>query len=193
MAVLSDMGIRGAGDEILQPMLRNRFRVEFFGMGGNDYLTLQVISTGRPKLTFDEVELNRYNSKAYIAARHTFSEISMVFESDIGGGVLGALKDQLEFQQRLIGMASRPLMPTSRSGSRYKFKTQIHQLDGDTTIFETWHLDGCWLKDVAWGELDYTASETLKVTATVRFDHARQDIANIRNETVSIGPRIPIV
>lgn len=191
MAVLKDMGINGNGDEILQPMLKNRFRVEFRGIGDSEFLTLQAITVDRPKLSFEEVVLDRYNSRAYIAGKHTFETINVVFEADIGGGVLRALQDQLEFQQKLIGMDSRTLMPASRSGGRYKFSTIIEQLDGDTTVFETWYLDGCFLQNVDWGDLDYSASETLKVTATIRFDHARQDITGIKESAVT-GVRLPI-
>lgn len=191
MAVLRDMGINGNGDEILQPMLKNRFRVEFRGIGDAEYLTLQAITVDRPKLSFEEVVLDRYNSRAYIAGKHTFETVNIVFESDIGGGVLRALQDQVEFQQKLIGMDSRTLMPASRSGGRYKFQTIIDQLDGDSTIFETWYLDGCFLQNVDWGDLDYAASETLKVTATIRFDHARQLIAGIKESAVT-GVRSPI-
>ncbi len=191
MAVLKDMGINGNGDEILQPMLKNRFRVEFRGIGDGEFLTLQAITVDRPKLSFEEVVLDRYNSRAYIAGKHTFETINIVFEADIGGGVLRALQDQLEFQQKLIGMDSRTLMPASRSGGRYKFSTIIKQLDGDAEVFETWYLDGCFLQNVDWGDLDYSASETLKVTATIRFDHARQNITGIKESAVT-GVRVPI-
>lgn len=191
MAVLTDMGVKGAGNEILQPMLKNRFRVEFNGIGDDEVLTLQVITVDRPKLSFEEVALDRYNSRAYIAGKHTFETISVVFEADIGGGVLRAIQDQLEKQQKLIGMAPAKVMPASRSGSRYKFGMKILQLDGDVaeddnddSVFEVWYIDGCFLQNVDYGDLDYAASETIKVTATVRFDHARQRITGKSEKAV---------
>ena len=57
MALLTDMGVIGNGDEIIQPMIKNRFRVEFRGMGNAEFLTLQVITIDRPKLEFDEIVL----------------------------------------------------------------------------------------------------------------------------------------
>lgn len=188
MAVLTDMGVRGGNNEILQPMLKNRFRVEFNGIGNSEFLTLQVVTADRPKLSFEEITLDRYNSRAYIAGKHTFETVNIVFEADIGGGVLTALQDQLEHQQKLIGMGARLRMPAATSGSRYKFTTKILQLDGDDTVFETWYLEGCFLQNVDWGDLDYAASETIKVTATIRFDHARQDIGG-QNESAVVGPR----
>lgn len=174
MAILTDMGVNGTGTEILQPYLKNRFRVEFLGLESNEYLTMQVVTADRPKLSFEEVTLDRYNSRAYIAGKHTFETINVTFECDVGGKVMEAIQSQLEHQQRLIGMGSAPLMPANRAGGRYKFTTNIKQLDGGSTIYELWMLEGCWFQNVDWGDLDYAASETIKAVATIRYDHARQ-------------------
>lgn len=174
MAILTDMGVNGTGTEILQPYLKNRFRVEFLGLESNEYLTMQVVTADRPKLSFEEVTLDRYNSRAYIAGKHTFETINVTFECDVGGKVMEAIQSQLEHQQRLIGMGSAPLMPANRAGGRYKFTTNIKQLDGSNTTYELWMLEGCWFQNVDWGDLDYSASETVKAVATIRYDHARQ-------------------
>lgn len=176
MAVLSDMGVYGTGKEILQPFLSNRFRVEFMGLQDTEYLTMQVITADRPKLQFEEVILDRYNSRAYIAGKHTFEPVNIVFETDVGTKVMNAIQQQLEHQQRLIAMQSATLMPANRAGGRYKFTTNIIQLDGGSTEYEKWYLEGCWFQNVDWGNLDYSASESVKATATIRFDHARQEL-----------------
>lgn len=193
MALLTDMGVKGNDNEILQPMLKNRFKIRFFGLGGNDeYLTLQVISIDRPKLGFAEIVLDRYNSRAYIPGKHEFQTINAVFESDIAGRVSDAIRDQLEMQQRLIAPTRANLMPASRSGGRLKFQMNIDQLDGDTDKLEVWGLHGCYLSNVDWGDLDYSASETVKITLTIRFDHATQTIVRSRDESAVNGLRIPI-
>jgi len=180
MALVTDMGVYGDGAEILQPMLKNRFRVEFFGIGiDSQNLTIQVITADKPKLSFEEITLDRYNSRAYIAGKHTFETISIVFESDVGGRVAALLRDQLEQQQKIIGMASRARLPAARTGHDYKFATAIRQLDGDNYAYESWYLEGCWIQNIDWGDLDYAASETMKITLTVRFDHAREDLDGI--------------
>lgn len=181
MALVTDMGVLGAGDEILQPMLKNRFRISFQGIGGTgnpfaNILTLQAITTDRPKLSFEEVTLDRYNSKAYIAGKHSFEPINVVFESDIGGDVIQTIQAQLEAQQKITGMSSAARLPAARAGADYKFAMIIEQLDGDNVVFETWFIEGAWIQQVDYGDLDYTASETVKITLSVRFDHARQDI-----------------
>lgn len=179
MAVLADMGVLGDGAEILQPMLKNRFRVDFFGIGtDSQVLTVQVVTVDKPKMSFEEVVLDRYNSRGYLAGKHTFETISIVLESDIGGGVARVIREQLEQQQKIIGMNPAPRMPAARAGNDYKFGIAIRQLDGDEYAYESWYLDGCWIQNADNGDLDYATSEQVKITLTIRFDHARQDIAN---------------
>ena len=181
MATIADMGVEGAGAEILQPMLKNRFRVDFIGLGAGstadlNALTIQAITVDRPKLSFEEITLDRYNVKAYIAGKYSFQTSNIVFESDIGGTVAAALQAQLEAQQNIIGMSPAPRFPAAQAGQDYKFSTVITQLDGDNTAFEIWYLEGCWIQNIDYAELDYAASETVKITTTLRYDNARQNI-----------------
>ena len=145
---------------------------------------MQVVTADRPKLSFEEVTLDRYNSRAYIAGKHTFETINVTFECDVGGKVMESIQSQLEHQQRLIGMSSATLMPANRAGGRYKFTTNIKQLDGASTIYELWMLEGCWFQNVDWGDLDYAASETVKAVATIRYDHARQLVSGTEYSAV---------
>ncbi len=193
MAVVTDMGVYGGAGEILQPMLKNRFKVEFNGIGGGPggsaapELTIQAITVDRPKLAFEEITLDRYNSRVYIPGKHTFETITVVFESDIGGGVSTALRDQLEQQQKIIGMSSKPRLPPSPTGNALKFSTKISQLDGDEYAYEVWYLEGCWISNIDYGDNDYAASETVKISVTLRFDHARQDINRGNGGTATGG------
>ena len=59
MATLSQTGVAGAGNGILAPKLKNRWRIQFsnFGVldGGQSYirdLTMQAVNITRPNLSF---------------------------------------------------------------------------------------------------------------------------------------------
>lgn len=189
MAVLANIGVMGQGNEILMPMLKNRFMIDFIGLNEQN-LKLQVIQADRPKLSFEEVVLDRYNSRAYIAGKHTFETINVTFESDIGSSVLRAIQRQIEHQQRLVGLGSVPTMSANRAAERYKFTTVLSQLSGEGTgeIFEQWFMEGCWIQNMDWGDLDYAASETVKLVMTLRFDHAYENAEfNIRGKATPAG------
>lgn len=176
MAVITDIGVLASG--ILQPKQKNRWQVTFVGLAGDaQSLTVQAITCERPKLEFEEVPLNRYNSRAYIAGKYTFQPITVVFEDDVGGTVSTSIQGQMERQENIIAVNPSPLLPASAAGQLYKFGVTIKQLDGNQGVLEEWALEGAWFQNVDWGDLDYSSSDAMKITAKVRFDHARQSIS----------------
>lgn len=203
MALVSDMGVIGTGGEILQPKLKNRFRVTFLGFGldpSSIPMTIQVITVDRPKLNFEEVTLDRYNSRAYIAGKHSFEPINMTLEDDIGGQVTRLIQQQIERQQKLIGLNGANRMPTAYAGEVYKFSFVIEMLDGDDVVLERWIVQSAYLANIDYGDLDYSSgAETVKITLQIRFDHAVQDtvgayrgaLATLNNDDgTSIGESI---
>lgn len=182
MALILDMGVRGNGGEILHPQMKNKWRLTFNGIGGvldSQALTFQAITCDRPKLSFEKVTLDRYNSRAYIAGKHQFDPINVTFEADIGGNVSSVIRSQLERQQRIIGMAAAPRLPTALAGQDYKFSITQEILDGDNTPLEVWYIEGAWIENADFTDLDYSASETIKIQLTITYDHARQEILGL--------------
>lgn len=181
MATLMETGIPGVGNGILMPKLRNRWRVLFQNLGrdgaGNAAdLSLQAISVNRPNLSFEEHEIRRYNSVAYVAGKHSWEDLSLTVEDDITGRASQIIASQLEMQQRLIG-ATGPWLNTTATASGYKFGTKIQMLDGNEGIVEEWLLEGCWIKSSNYNELEYSSSDIVTISMNIRFDHARQNLS----------------
>lgn len=178
MSTINDFGIPGIGSGILQPKLRNRWRVTFSNMGGgidSQPLSMQAINVTRPVLTFDEIELHRYNSKAWIGAKHTWEPTTVTVEDDVTSGAAQVIQDQLQGQQWLIG-AEGQWLAARGEGSLYKFVTTYDLLDGNEQVIEEWILEGCWIQSTDWTNLDYSVSEAVQITLTIRYDHARQSL-----------------
>ncbi|KKM85864.1 hypothetical protein LCGC14_1284760 [marine sediment metagenome] len=178
MATINDIGIPGVGSGILQPKLRNRWRVTFANLAGgvdSQPLSLQAITVTRPSLSFEEIQLDRYNSRAWIAGKHMWEPMTLTVEDDVVGTATQVINDQLQGQQFLIG-AEGQFMAAREEGSLYKFVTNLEMLDGNDQVIEKWTIEGCWLQAVDWTEMDYSASEAVQITMTIRYDHARQDI-----------------
>lgn len=188
MALITDLGVDGNG--ILQPILKNRWRLNFLGFAGDpDPLRVQAISFDRPKIEFAEIQLDRYNSTGYVAGKHTWQPSTMVFEADTGGLVAKSVQDQVNLQQSIIGNFPAPRLPAAIGGAIYKFAIRAEMLDGNETVLEAWILEGCYFSSIDWDNGDYTAAaETIKYTIVTRFDHARQIITGIRvNATGGAG------
>lgn len=192
MALITDIG--NAPDivsGIFQPKLGNRFRVTFIGIGATnadgDPLEAQVITCDRPKIAFEKVTLDRYNSRAYIAGKYTWDPLNIVFEDDTGGLVNQALQNQMEKQQNIIAPTPSAMLPASPAGELYKFVTRIDMLDGNTTVYESWSVEGCWIERLDTGSLDYSRSEAVKISCQFSFDHAREIIRGISYRATGIG------
>ena len=187
MAVISNFGIGiTSADEgaALMPKLQYRFRVTFSKMGGNassDVVTKNVISVSRPALDHDDVTVDTYNSKIRLAGKHMWQDLTLVLRDDVDSEVIKHLDNQLSRQVNHNDQAS------SRAGSNYKFNMVIETLDGGTPgeTLDRWELIGCFIPSVQYGDLNYSASDMVQVTATIRFDNASHHIGDASDDLLS--------
>lgn len=193
MALITDMGVVPNAGGILHPIVKHKWRVFFQGIGGprgstpiagidTEVLTLQAVQADRPKLEFDEIELHRYNSRAWIAGKHNWQPVTYQFEADVGGRVTQIFQEQLEKQQAIIAPNSGRVLNSAYAGQEYKFAMISQMLDGDITPLETWAHEGCFIQNIDYGDKDYSVSEAIKLVVTIRFDHARQLISGIEGK-----------
>jgi hypothetical protein len=163
---------------LLMPKLKYRFRVMFenFGAQGatpTTELTKQVIDFTRPSVTFDEIPIEIYNSRMYLAGKHTWDMLTVNLRDDASGEVARLVGQQLQKQLDFSEQAS------AAAGIDYKFLTKLEILDGgngtaEPVILETWECYGCYLNQVNYNDLNYGSSEAVTITMQVRFDNAVQ-------------------
>lgn len=179
---LSRMTVPLASDQsatdqgLLMPKLKYRFRVLFENFGVSTprtELTKQVIDFTRPSLTFDEIDIPIYNSRLYLAGKHTWESVTCNLRDDAGGEVAKLVGEQLQRQMDFMEQAS------AASGINYKFTTKCEILDGgngkyEPTVLETWELYGCFLAGVNYQDLTYADSAPVTIAMTIRFDNALQ-------------------
>lgn len=147
---------------------RFRVRVVNFGpiAGGLDF-TQQVQSATKPKLSHDEVEVHSYNSLAYYAGKHKWETINIVLKDDQTNLVSKMVGHQLQKQMNHFEQTA------FAAGINYKFVTIIETMDGgNDTVLESWTLEGCFLQNVEFSELEYSESGFQTISLTVRFDNA---------------------
>lgn len=155
---------------LLQLKYKYRFRIRVvnFGpiAGGLDF-TQQVQSATKPKLAHEEVPVHSYNSTAYYAGKHTWEEIQIVLKDDLTNNVSKLVGHQLQKQLNHFEQTA------FAAGINYKFVTIIETMDGgNDTVVETWTLEGCFLKNVEYAELDYAESGFQTITLSLRYDNA---------------------
>jgi hypothetical protein len=159
------------------PKLKYRFRVVFtgFGVTAGDVveLTKQVVDVTRPSVSFDEMTLDVYNSKVYLAGKHSFEAITLNLRDDATGLVQRVVGEQLQKQFDFMEQAG------ARSGIDYKFTARIDVLDGgngakEVETLESTQLWGCFLQNVNYNDLNYGSSEAATVALSIRFDNMTQ-------------------
>ena len=99
MTVASDNA--GGNQGLLMPKLQYRFRaiLENFGVSTpRSELTKQVIDITRPNLTFDQVTLDVYNSRVYVAGKHTWDPITITLRDDVNNSVTKLVGEQIQKQ-----------------------------------------------------------------------------------------------
>ena len=161
---------------LLMPKLKYRFRVMFENFGVSTprtELTKQVIDFQRPTATFEEIPIDLYNSKMYLAGKASWETITVNLRDDAGGQVQRLVGEQLQKQMDFMEQAS------ASSGIDYKFLTKCEILDGGNglstpTVLETWELYGCFLTSANYNDLNYGTSEAVTIALTLRFDNALQ-------------------
>jgi len=183
-----------AGNQVLlMPKLKYRFRVTLLGFGvtAATELTKQVVDIARPKVGFEEIPLDVYNSKVYLAGKYTFETVVLNLRDDASGEVQKLVGQQVQKQFDFVEQAS------ARSGIDYKFTTKIEVLDGGNAnnpagvnVLETSNLYGCFLTNVDYGDANYATNEAMQVALTIRFDNMVQWGAGEQGVGVGIGAAV---
>lgn len=162
-----------ANQGLLMPKLKYRFRVILLGFGveTSTELTKQVQDVTRPKVSFEEIVLDIYNSKVKLAGRYAWENITLTLRDDAVGNVTKLVGQQVQKQFDFMEQAS------ARSGIDYKFTTKIEILDGgngatNPQVLETFELYGCFLQNTDYGELAYGTNEHATVALAIVYDNA---------------------
>ena len=161
---------------LLMPKLQYRFRVvlENFGVSTpRSELTKQVVDVTRPNVTFDPITLDAYNSRVYMAGKHTWEAITLNIRDDVNNEVSKLVGEQLQKQFDFFEQSS------AAAAGDYKFTSRVEVLDGGNgantpNILETFELYGCYLDNVQYGQMAYATSDPIQIQLSVKYDNAIQ-------------------
>ena len=175
----------GSTQVLLMPKLKYRFRVTLlgFGVAAATELTKQVQDVTRPKVSFEEMTLDVYNSKVKLAGKYTLENVTLTLRDDASGQVQKLVGQQIQKQYDFMEQAS------ARSGIDYKFTTRIEVLDGGNgalvpSTLETFELYGCFIQNADYGDANYSTNEHMTVALTLAYDNLSQFAAG----TTAVSP-----
>lgn len=174
---------------LLMPKLQYRFRVtlENFGVSTpTTELTKQVMDVTRPQVSFEKITLDVYNSKVYLAGKHTWEPITLNLREDVNREVQKLVGEQLQKQFDFFEQSA------AASGIDYKFLTRIEVLDGGNAanspvVLETFELYGCYVETANYNTLDYKSNDPVTIALSIVYDNA---IQTPRGDGTGIGSTI---
>jgi len=177
LTVPLDTSSSASNQGLLMPKLQYRFRVtlENFGVAGTptSELTKQVVDVTRPNVSFEQITVDVYNSRVFLAGKHTWEPITLNLREDVSNNVQKLVGSQLQKQFDFFEQSS------AASGQDYKFVTKIEILDGGNGanavgILETFELYGCYLESANYNTLAYSTNDPVTVSLSIRYDNAIQ-------------------
>ena len=169
----------GSNSSLLMPKLQYRFRVlldNFGTTGGPDgtrEISRQVVDVTRPNLSFEQMTIDAYNSRTYLAGKHTWEPITLTLREDANNNVQKIIGQQLQRQFDFFEQQS------AVSSGTYKFQTRIEILDGGNgtdgaNVIDRFQLVGCYIESANYNTLAYATSDAVTTSLTIRYDNAVQ-------------------
>lgn len=128
-----------------------------------DAFTLKTAT--RPQIAFEDTVVDYINTKFYYAGKATWEPLTLTLYDPL---IPSAAQKTMEWL-RLVYEAN-----TGRMGYKqfYQKNFNLKLLDPVGAVAEDWEIVNAWPMSLNWGELDYSVSDPVNITMTVRFDYA---------------------
>ena len=145
-----------------EPKLKNRFIMEL-GDTGIPAFTIKTVQ--RPQITFDEVVLEHMNLTRYVKGKGRWQTLQITLYDPIVPSAAASVIDWVRLHHE---------SSTGRDGYQDAYKKNVtFQLLGPVgDIIEKWTLNGTYISDAAFGDLDFADSNPVEITLTLRYDYA---------------------
>lgn len=132
-------------------------------INGIDAFTLKTAS--RPQVTFDETVIDFMNQKRYLSGKGTWAPINLTLYDPI---IPSAAQKVMEW----IRLDWENLTGRMGYAAFYKKTINLKLLDPVGAVVEDWELQGTWIQDANFNDLDYASSDPVEIALTLRFDQA---------------------
>jgi hypothetical protein len=144
-----------------EPKKQNRFILRFPSpLGIQEWF---VKSSSRPKISQEETEIQFLNTSTWVIGRFTWDTIDVTFRDPIGPSAAQALMEWVRLHSESV---------TGRQGyaAGYKKDIELELLDPTGVVVEKWILQGTFLSDLDFQNLDYSRDDLSTIQATLRMD-----------------------
>jgi hypothetical protein len=146
--------------DLYEPKRKNRWII---AINGIDAFTAKLAS--RPQLTFDETVIDYINQKRYLSGKGTWSSFNLTLNDPIVPSAAQKVMEWVRLDWENV---------TGRMGyaNFYKKTINLKMLDPAGAVVEDWELQGAWIQEVNFNDLDYSSSDPADISLVIRFDQA---------------------
>ena len=143
-----------------EPKTKNRFIMEVEGVP-----SFLIRAANRPSIEFEEIELNHINVKRYVKGKASWQPLDITLYDPIVPSGAQAVIEWIRLHHESA---------TGRDGYQDFYKKNINfQVLGPVgDIVEKWTLYGTYIQDATFGDLDFSSSDPVEITLTLRYDYA---------------------
>ena len=143
-----------------EPKMANRFIMEIDGIPA--YL---IKTAGRPNISIGEVALDHINVKRYVKGKAEWQPITVTLYDPIVPSGAQAVMEWVRLHHESV---------TGRDGYSdfYKKDITFNVLGPVGDKVEEWTLKGAFITDANFNELDYSSSDVVDISLTLRYDYA---------------------
>lgn len=148
--------------------LKNRFRVTMTGFAapiGSKNLTLEAKKVSLPKITFAEQKIEGYGHETKYAGKETFGDVSITVLNSIDNVIYKELLRQKQLQ------SSNATSVTATAPTNYKFVCNVEHLGGNSERLSYWQYEGCWIKELDFGDVEYGNYDAMMINMTLSIDN----------------------
>lgn len=132
-------------------------------INGIDAFTAKTAS--RPQLVFDETVIDYINQKRYLSGKGTWQALNLSLYDPIAPSAAQKVMEWIRTDWENV---------TGRMGYAqfYKKTINLKLLDPTGSVVEDWELQGAWIQDANFNDLDYSVSDPVEISLVLRFDQA---------------------
>jgi len=143
-----------------EPKYQHKFVMNIDGIPA--YL---VKTSAKPSMTNGEVVLDHINVKRKLKGKSAWNSIAITIYDAIVPSAAQAVMQWVRLHHESA---------TGRDGyaSIYKKDITLNQLSPLGEVIEEWQLKGCYLSEVNFGSLDWSAEDVVMIDATLNYDWA---------------------
>ena len=143
-----------------EPKIKQRFLMQIDGIPA--YL---IKTMNRPQITFEEVQLDHLNIRRWVKGKGVWQTLQCTLYDPVVPSAAQAVMEWVRLAHESV---------TGRDGYSdfYKKDVTFQVLGPVGDIVEEWKLKGAWIQDAQFGELDFSSSDPVDITLTLRYDYA---------------------